>query len=85
MLENKIEDFTVNNCPICGGSHIVKIDVYRDILPNDINKDIRVPEMKQLELNIICPENNEAFPMNLMFQEDVYSKVVKLRKVEDLY
>lgn len=80
MIENKIEEFHLNNCPECGGGHIVKIDVYRDILPNDINKDIRVPEMKQVDVHVICPQTTKSFGTNIMYQEDVYSKVIKLRR-----
>jgi hypothetical protein len=58
----------------------VKIDVYRDILPNDINKDIRVPLMKQVDVHVICPKTEKSFQTNIMYQEDVYSKVVKLRR-----
>lgn len=78
MIENRIEKFHLNNCPECGGAHVVKIDVYRDILPNDINKDIRVPLMKQVDVHVICPKTEKSFQTNIMYQEDVYSKVVKL-------
>ena len=78
MIENGIEKFHLNNCPECGGAHVVKIDVYRDILPNDINKGIRVPLMKQVDVHVICPKTEKSFQTNIMYQEDVYSKVVKL-------
>lgn len=82
MIESGIEDFRINKCPVCGLPHIVKIDVFRDILPNDINKDIRVPEFKKIKLNIICPTEDIVFNTEIHIQEDVYSKIIKLCKVD---
>lgn len=81
MIESTIEDFRINNCPICDKSHIVKINVYRDMQPNDINKDIRVPEFKKFSLNIICPIKNIPFNSEIHIQEDKYSLIQKLCKV----
>ena len=78
MIESAIESFKIGKCPVCGESHILNIRVYRDILENDINKDVRVPIMKNVMVDIKCPETDSLFDMDLMIQEDVYSKIVKL-------
>lgn len=80
MIENRIEEFQINNCPLCGKNHNLRIDVYRDILPNDIDQDVRVPEFKQLSLRLICPHKDEIFSRELLIQEDVYSLIKKLRR-----
>ena len=78
MIESAIESFKIGKCPVCGGSHNLNIRVYRDILENDINKDVRVPIMKNVMVDIKCPTTDSLFDMDLMIQEDVYSKIVKL-------
>ncbi|MBP5448687.1 MAG: hypothetical protein J6Y01_01070 [Spirochaetales bacterium] len=78
MIESAIESFKIGKCPVCGESHILNIRVYRDILENDINKDVRVPIMKNVMVDIKCPTTDSLFDMDLMIQEDVYSKIVKL-------
>lgn len=80
MIENKIETFSIKSCPQCGSGHFVDIDVYRDILPNDMNKDVRVPEFHKVAVNLRCPDEDSTFTIDLFIQEDVYSKIVKLRR-----
>lgn len=82
MIENSIEEFQINNCPLCGKNHNLRIDVYRDMLPNDIDQDIRVPEFKQISLRLICPVKDEIFGRELLIQEDIYSRLIKLRRPE---
>ena len=78
MIKSAIESFKKVTCPVCGASHILHIRVYRDILENDINKDVRVPIMKNVMTDIKCPATDSLFDMDLMIQEDVYSMIVKL-------
>lgn len=80
MIANKIEDFTIKKCPVCGNSHHLKVDVFRDELPNDFDKDIRVPEMRKINVRVICPAVKDIFTMDLFFQEDKFSKIIKLRR-----
>lgn len=82
MIKNGIEEFQINNCPLCGKNHNLRIDVYRDMQPNDMDQDIRVPEFKKVELRLICPQTEDIFTRELLIQEDVYSKIIKLRRVE---
>lgn len=82
MVESGIEEFRISKCPICGKPHVVKIDVRREIISNDMNKDIRVPEFKKINLDIICPIEDITFNTELIIQEDIYSKIVKLCKVD---
>ncbi|HOF01361.1 MAG TPA: hypothetical protein PK385_03770 [Spirochaetota bacterium] len=81
MIQSGLEDFKINKCPICGRKHLLTVDVYRDYIPNDINKDVRVPEFRKVKINVVCPRNNEKFGMEIMLQEDVYSKITKIRRV----
>lgn len=80
MIKNRVEDFTVSSCPVCKNAHIVKIDVYRNVLPNDLNKDIRVPIIKHVNVNVLCPVQNRPFTAEILIQEDVFSKIVQLKK-----
>ncbi|HBD96229.1 MAG: hypothetical protein A2015_01985 [Spirochaetes bacterium GWF1_31_7] len=82
MIESGIEDFRINKCPVCGLPHTVKIDVHRNMIANDMNKDIRVPEFKKINLDIICPTEEINFNTEMYIQEDFYSKIIKLCKVD---
>ncbi len=81
MIQNKIEEFKINRCPSCGNKHNLPIDVFRNILPNNINKDIRVPIFKKINIKVTCPISKTDFYMDIMIQEDEFSKIVKLRRV----
>ena len=80
MIENSIEEFKIRSCPLCNKKHTLKLDIFRDILPNDINKDVRVPEFKKIKIGVICPVKKDAFEMDIMLQEDIYSKIKKIRR-----
>lgn len=80
MIESSIEEFNIQSCPVCTRKHILKVEVIRDILENDINRDVRVPVFKKIAVPVICPNTNKKFDMDLYLQEDVYSLVKKIRK-----
>ena len=81
MKKNSIEEFNIQSCPLCNKKHLLKVEVERDILENDINKDVRVPVFKKIMVPVICPDTNQSFDMDLYLQEDVYSLVKKIRKI----
>ena len=81
MLKNKVESFQIHHCPLCDGDHPLDLDVYREILPNDPDKDVRVPEFKKIHLELICPVKKDTFSTHILIQEDCYSKVIKLRRI----
>lgn len=81
MIKNKIEEFKINKCSQCSKKHNLKIDVYRDIIPVDINK-VRVPIFNKININVICPVTKKKFNMDIMIQEDEFSRVVLLKKVK---
>ncbi len=80
MIKNSIEEFKINKCPKCNKKHNLKIDVYRDIIPIDINK-VRVPEFKKINISVICPIKKEKFYMDIMIQEDDFSRLIKLKRI----
>lgn len=79
MIKNSIEEFKINKCKICGKKHNLRIDVYRNIIPVDMNK-VRVPEFKKINIKVICPVKKEEFNMEIMIQEDEFSKIIKLKR-----
>ena len=81
MQKNNIEEFNIQSCPLCSKKHLLKVEVVRNILENDINKDVRVPIFKKILVPVICPDTNRVFDMDLYLQEDVYSLVKKIRKI----
>jgi len=81
MLKASLEEFNIQSCPLCNKKHLLKVEVFRDILKNDLNKDIRVPVFKKIYAPVICPNTNKKFNMDLYLQEDVYSIVKKIKRV----
>ncbi|OHD13127.1 MAG: hypothetical protein A2086_10180 [Spirochaetes bacterium GWD1_27_9] len=81
MIKNNIEEFNINECPLCKKKHILKVDVYRDILPNNLNKDVRVPEFKRIPVTVFCPKTKLRFNMEIYIQEDKFSTLIKIKRV----
>lgn len=80
MLKSSFEEFNIQSCPLCAKKHLLKVEVFRDILQNDINKDVRVPVFKKVFVPVTCPSTNKNFNMDLYLQEDVYSLVKKIKR-----
>ncbi|MCG8568793.1 MAG: hypothetical protein MJB14_01515 [Spirochaetes bacterium] len=80
MIQSKIEDFHIKDCPHCGKNHHLKVSVFREILPNNMDNDIRVPEYKKINLDIICPQTKQQFNREILIQEDRYSRIIKLKR-----
>lgn len=81
MQKSAVEEFNIQSCPICGKKHLLRVEIVRNILENDLNKDIRVPVFKKVKVPVLCPETEKQFDMDLYLQEDVYSLVKKIRKI----
>ncbi|HOJ64664.1 MAG TPA: hypothetical protein PLE45_09610 [Spirochaetota bacterium] len=80
MIKNQIEEFKINKCPQCNKKHNLKIDVYRDIIPVDINR-VRVPVFNKINVPVICPVKKNKFNIDIMIQEDEFSRVIKLKRI----
>lgn len=80
MLKSAIETYNINNCPVCGKKHTLDIEVFRDLIPNNPDKDIRVPIFREVPLRILCPVEGIRFQLDMMMQEDIYCKIIKLRR-----
>lgn len=80
MIKNKIEIFQINQCSLCQQKHVIKLDIYRDIIPNDKNKDIRIPEFKKVPIRLECPVKKAVFTADIYISEDKFSKIIKIKK-----